>query len=93
MSSDYKVHEASSKSLPKTVTLEKELTDVLTRQLDECILRSQKYLLNAQFKDGYKVIQMAPAMPPRLTEALVHSLTTMWARVPLLRRQNIWTTP
>ena len=53
MSSDYKVHEASSKSLPKTVTLEKELTDVLTRQLDECILRSQKYLLNAQFKDGY----------------------------------------
>ena len=53
MSSDYKVHEASSKSLPKTVTLEKELTDVLSQQLDECILRSQKYLLNAQFKDGY----------------------------------------
>ena len=43
----------TSKALPKTITLEKELTDVLTQQLDECILRSQKYLLDAQFKDGY----------------------------------------
>ena len=43
----------TSKALPKTITLEKELTDVLSQQLDECILRSQKYLLDAQFKDGY----------------------------------------
>lgn len=43
----------TSKALPKTITLEKELTDVLTKQLDECILRSQKYLLDAQYKEGY----------------------------------------
>ena len=43
----------TSKALPKTITLEKELTDVLTQQLDECILRSQKYLLDAQYKEGY----------------------------------------
>ena len=48
-----KAQEITLKALPKTITLEKELTDVLTKQLDECILRSQKYLLDAQYKEGY----------------------------------------
>ena len=53
MDNDSKTQGITSKALPKTITLEKELTDVLTQQLDECILRSQKYLLDAQYKEGY----------------------------------------
>ncbi len=53
MDNDSKTQGITSKALPKTITLEKELTDVLTKQLDECILRSQKYLLDAQYKEGY----------------------------------------
>lgn len=44
---------AEVKPIARTVVLEKEQTNVLIQKLEDCILRSQKYLLNAQFKEGY----------------------------------------